>query len=326
MTTTSGRQVRPGKLRRTLHQAGEAGCHGGQLIHPVSWQAVRAGHGKPARGHDGCVRNRGNTLSESCDQPAQVLGRVHRRSFSSSVPGRHLPSGRLRQPGTGRSGLPLSWVAGLVRGAGGLPRRVAGACEGGVVGLPGGMGLLGDASVEGFPGWAGGVPKGRVCGVDHWGAVGAHVGGATGGGGQPVERCGLARGAAVELQVSVGGAQAVGRVPAQYRRLGGAEVLTARPGSWVRRWCRARVSALVPAVSRVGGRRGGAGRTVGGSGELDPVGLSWSSWDVIQNVHRADQAHSETTDATRTAGGLHAVGNLVSAGQWLFRLVGMGSL
>jgi hypothetical protein len=66
--------------------------------------------------------------------------------------------------------------------------------------------------------------------------------------------------------------------------------------------------------------------TAGGRGELDAAGLSWSSWDVIQKVHRADQAHSETTDATRTAGGFHAAGNLVSAGQRPFRWVKMGSL
>jgi len=34
--------------------------------------------------------------------------------------------------------------------------------------------------------------------------------------------------------------------------------------------------------------------------ELDVVGLSWTTWDMIQNVPRADQEHSETTDATRT--------------------------
>ena len=43
-----------------------------------------------------------------------------------------------------------------------------------------------------------------------------------------------------------------------------------------------------------------AGVAVGG---LDAVGLSWTSRDLIQNVRRADQAHSETTDTTRTAGG-----------------------
>jgi len=39
--------------------------------------------------------------------------------------------------------------------------------------------------------------------------------------------------------------------------------------------------------------------------ELDVIGLGWTSRDLIQQVRRADQAHSETTDATRTAGGFH---------------------
>jgi hypothetical protein len=39
--------------------------------------------------------------------------------------------------------------------------------------------------------------------------------------------------------------------------------------------------------------------------ELDAIGLGWTSRDLIQQVRRADQAHSETTDATRTAGGFH---------------------
>ena len=59
---------------------------------------------------------------------------------------------------------------------------------------------------------------------------------------------------------------------------------------------------------------------------LDVVGLSWTSWDVIQNLQRADQAHSEATDATRTERGIHMVGNGESAGQWLFRWAGIGSL
>jgi hypothetical protein len=32
---------------------------------------------------------------------------------------------------------------------------------------------------------------------------------------------------------------------------------------------------------------------------LDVAGLSWTSWEMIQKVRRADQAHSEATDATR---------------------------
>jgi hypothetical protein len=38
------------------------------------------------------------------------------------------------------------------------------------------------------------------------------------------------------------------------------------------------------------------------------MGLSWTSWDVIHNVRRADQAISEITDATRTERGFHAAG------------------
>jgi hypothetical protein len=39
--------------------------------------------------------------------------------------------------------------------------------------------------------------------------------------------------------------------------------------------------------------------------ELDAIGPGWTSRDLIQQVRRADQAHSETTDTTRTAGGFH---------------------
>jgi hypothetical protein len=49
--------------------------------------------------------------------------------------------------------------------------------------------------------------------------------------------------------------------------------------------------------------------------ELHLVGLSGTSWDMIQNLHRADQAHSETTDTTRTQRGFHAARNGESAGQ-----------
>ena len=41
---------------------------------------------------------------------------------------------------------------------------------------------------------------------------------------------------------------------------------------------------------------------------LDAMGLGWTSWDLIQNVGRADQAISEITDATRTERGFHAAG------------------
>ena len=51
--------------------------------------------------------------------------------------------------------------------------------------------------------------------------------------------------------------------------------------------------------------------------ELPVVGLSGTSWDMIQNLRRADQAHSGTTDATRTERDFHAVRNGESAGQRL---------
>jgi hypothetical protein len=62
------------------------------------------------------------------------------------------------------------------------------------------------------------------------------------------------------------------------------------------------------------------------AGELDAAGFSWTSWDMIQNVRRGDQAHSGATDATRTERGFHAAGNEETSGQRLFRWVGMGSL
>jgi hypothetical protein len=61
-------------------------------------------------------------------------------------------------------------------------------------------------------------------------------------------------------------------------------------------------------------------------GASDVAGLSWTSWDMIQNVRRADQAHSEATDATRTERGFHAARNGESAGQRAFRWAGTGSL
>ncbi len=69
-----------------------------------------------------------------------------------------------------------------------------------------------------------------------------------------------------------------------------------------------------------------AGDLKGAARELDAAGLSWTSWDMIQKVRRADQAHSGTTDATRTQRGLDAAGNEEVAGQWVFRWVGMGGL
>jgi hypothetical protein len=41
-------------------------------------------------------------------------------------------------------------------------------------------------------------------------------------------------------------------------------------------------------------------------GRWDAAGLSWTWWDMIQNLRRADQAHSGTTDATRTERGINA--------------------
>jgi predicted signal transduction protein with EAL and GGDEF domain len=38
-------------------------------------------------------------------------------------------------------------------------------------------------------------------------------------------------------------------------------------------------------------------------GELGVAGFSWTSWDMIQKLRRADQAHSGATDATRTGCG-----------------------
>src|ERR1017187_3258879 len=47
---------------------------------------------------------------------------------------------------------------------------------------------------------------------------------------------------------------------------------------------------------------------------------------MIQNLRRADQARSGTTDVTRTERGIHTAENRETAGQWLFRWAGMGSL
>jgi hypothetical protein len=51
--------------------------------------------------------------------------------------------------------------------------------------------------------------------------------------------------------------------------------------------------------------------------ELPVMGLSGTSWDMIQNLHRAGQARSGTTDTTRTERGFHAARNGESAGQRL---------
>ena len=76
------------------------------------------------------------------------------------------------------------------------------------------------------------------------------------------------------------------------------------------------------------GRRltGVHGRIQDGGGLRDSAGLNWTSWDMIQTLCRADQAHSGTTDATRTERGIHTERNGETAGQQLFRWAGMGSL
>lgn len=56
------------------------------------------------------------------------------------------------------------------------------------------------------------------------------------------------------------------------------------------------------------------------------AGLSWTSPDIIENLRRSDQAHSDGADATRTERGFQASGHGVSAGQGAFRWAGMGSL
>ena len=55
-----------------------------------------------------------------------------------------------------------------------------------------------------------------------------------------------------------------------------------------------------------------------GAGGLDAVGLSWTSWDMIEKVRRAVQGLRGVTDAGRTERGFHARGNGESAGQRLF--------
>ena len=63
-----------------------------------------------------------------------------------------------------------------------------------------------------------------------------------------------------------------------------------------------------------------------GAGGLDAVGLSWTSWDMIEKVRRADQGFRGIMDAGRTERGFHAMGNGGSAVQRLFRWVGMNVL
>jgi hypothetical protein len=45
-----------------------------------------------------------------------------------------------------------------------------------------------------------------------------------------------------------------------------------------------------------------------GVGGLDAVGLSWTSWDMIQKMCCADQGFRGITDAGRTERGFHAMG------------------
>ena len=63
-----------------------------------------------------------------------------------------------------------------------------------------------------------------------------------------------------------------------------------------------------------------------GAGGLDAVGLSWMSWDMIEKVRRADQGFRGIMDAGRTERGFHAIRNEESAGQRLFRWVGVNGL
>jgi hypothetical protein len=63
-----------------------------------------------------------------------------------------------------------------------------------------------------------------------------------------------------------------------------------------------------------------------GAGGLDTVGLSWTSWDMIEKVRGSDQRFCGVTDAGRTERGFHAVGNGEFAGERLFRWVGMNGL
>jgi hypothetical protein len=91
------------------------------------------------------------------------------------------------------------------------------------------------------------------------------------------------------------------------------------------------VSCRCAAVIRCGRRRlSGCSAEIGdgrlGAGGLDAVGLSWTSWDMIEKVRCADLGFRGITDAGRTERGFHAMGNGESAGERLFRWVGIGSL
>jgi hypothetical protein len=81
---------------------------------------------------------------------------------------------------------------------------------------------------------------------------------------------------------------------------------------------------LLPAGGPMASPAGRAGSAA--AGELDVVGLSWTSWDLIEKVRRADQAHSKVTDARRTGRGFHPAGNGEMPGQRPFRWFGMGGL
>ena len=87
-----------------------------------------------------------------------------------------------------------------------------------------------------------------------------------------------------------------------------------------------RCAAVIRCDRRCLSDRSGKSTSVLRAGGLDAVGLSWTSWDMIEKVRRADQGFRGITDAGRTERGFHAVGNEESAGGWLFRWVGIGSL
>jgi hypothetical protein len=81
-------------------------------------------------------------------------------------------------------------------------------------------------------------------------------------------------------------------------------------------------SDLAPSTWARRGGRGVPGRVQEPVRQWDAAGLSWTRWEMIQNLRHADLAHSGATDATRTERGFHAARNGVSAGQRLFRWVG----
>jgi hypothetical protein len=78
-------------------------------------------------------------------------------------------------------------------------------------------------------------------------------------------------------------------------------------------------------TSAAAGRRlsGGPGP---GPGRQGAVRCSRTQLDLMGHdpkpASRADQAHSGTTDVTRTGRGIHTAGNGEAAGQWLFRWAG----